>query len=375
MAIIGGVFAAAGRFAGKITTMVLGWASNLLFGRVPRSKQTLLALIALGSIAWVATVVGVLVPDVGTFLLAAIPRPDFIDEIWIRLAMLVLAVVLPLVIGFLTVLVVDANRRPKEVGFVAQVLRGYLYAPVLAVTLVILAAIAVWRKGMALARRQEDAHVAVIVKPGGYEQVVADIERALDDAGVVVRRTRAPTALTIPPKLLAAVGGSVVAALVPDELVSLEGDGFSALVYPSDIALLGEKPVVARARAAIVARLALTEAWLTSAEESQAIEDRLAAIGNGPAAAATPDTFHRIDRELAVLTIPYDEWETLYRLRLQIENRRRLPDASEPGTGTSAMPVGRQPIAAGDGLWRAAALGFAFLLLADVAIWVGDRRR
>ena len=51
-----------------------------------------------------------------------------------------------------------------------------------------------------------------------------------------------------------------VAALVPDELVSLEGERLSALVYPSDIALLGEKAVVARARAAIVGRLTLTEA-------------------------------------------------------------------------------------------------------------------
>ena len=254
-------------------------------------------------------------------------------------------------------------------------MRGYLYAPVLAVMLVMLAAIAVWRKGMALARRQEDAHVAVIVKPGGYEQVVTDIERALDDAGVAVGRTRAPTALTIPPRLVAAVGGEAVAALVPDELVSLEGEGLSALVYPSDIALLGEKPVVARARAAIVSRLALTEAWLTSADESQAIEDRLAAIGNGPAAAATPEAFRGIDHELAELTVPYDDWETLYRLRLQVENQRRLPDASEPGTGSPAEPVGRQPTAARDGRWLAAAVGFALLLLADVAIWIGDRRR
>ena len=56
-------------------------------------------------------------------------------------------------IGFLTILVLDETRRPRGVGLVAQVLRGYLYAPVLAVMLVVLAGIAVWRKGMALARR------------------------------------------------------------------------------------------------------------------------------------------------------------------------------------------------------------------------------
>jgi hypothetical protein len=376
MAIFAGLFAALGRFAGKVTTMVLGWASILLFGRVPQRKQTLLAMITLGSIAWVVTLIGVLVPDVGAFLLAAVPRPDFIDESWIRLAMLALAIVLPLVIGVLTVRVLDADRRPTGAGLVAQVLRGYLYAPVLAITLLVLAAIAVWRKGTALARRWEDAHVAVIVKPGRYERVVTDVERALDDAGVDVRRDRAPSALTVPPKLLAAVGGSAVAALVPDELVSLEGQGFSALVYPSDIALLGEKAVVARARAAIVARLTLTEAYLTSAEETQAIEDRLAGIGTGPASAATPDAFRRIDQELARLMVPFDDWETLYRLRLQVENQVRLPDASEPGTGAPAVASSASRSTGGERWWeRALAVGFASLLIADVAIWLGDRRK
>ena len=376
MAIIGGLFAALGRFAGKVVTMVLGWASVLLFGRVPQSKQLLLVLITLGSIGWVLALVGVILPDVSSFLLAAIPRPEFIDELWIRLAMIAVAIVLPLVIGFLTVLVLDEARRPKGMDLVVQVLRGYLYAPVLALILVVLAGIALWRKGTALAKRWQDAHVAVIVKPGGYERVVRDLERALDDAGVAVSRTKAPAALTIPPKLLAKVGGASVAALVPDELVSLEGEGVSVLVYPSDIALLGEKEIVARARAAIVARLTLTEAYLTSAEETEKVEDRLAALANAPAGTATAETFRQIDEELAALMVPYDEWETVYRLRLQVENQTRLPDASEPGTGSPAVPAPRPSPAAGEGRlsWALAAGVFA-LLLADVAVWIGDRRR
>ena len=379
MAIIGGIFAALGRFAGKVVTMLLGWASVLLFGRVPQRKQSLLAFITLGSIAWVVTLVGVIVPNVGSFLLAAVPRPEFIDELWIRLAMLALAIVLPLVIGVLTVLVLDEDRRPKGTGLIVQVLRGYLYAPVLAIALVVLAGIALWRKGLALARRQQDANVAVIIKPGGYERVVTDIERALDDAGIDVSRSKAPAALTIPPKLLAAVGGDAVAALVPDELIQLEGGGLSALVYPSNIALLGEKAVVARGRAAIVARLTSTEAYLTSAEETQKVEDRLTDIARGPAGPETAATFRALDDHLARLTVPYDDWETLYRLRLQVENQKRIPGASEPGTGqpdAGETPVaGVPPNRPGEGkLGVVAAVGVLMLMLADVAIWIRDRR-
>ena len=128
--------------------------------------------------------------------------------------------------------------------------------------------------------------------------------------------------------------------------MELKSVGLSALVYPSDIALLGEKAVVARARAAIVARLTLTEAYLTSAEETQKVEDRLAAIALTPGS-ATPATFRALDEELAALTVAYDDWETLYRLRLQVENQARLPDASEPGTGgpavAAAVPGREQP--------------------------------
>ena len=378
MAIFGALFAAAGKFAGKVVTMVLGWASVLLFGRVPQSKQMLLALITLGSIAWVVALIGVLVPDVGSFLLAAVPKPDFVDELWIRLAMVALAIVLPLAIGVLTVMVLDEARRPTGSGLVVQVLRGYLYAPVLAITLVVLAGIALWRKGRALASHLEDAHVAVIVKPGGYEQVVTDLERAVDDADVEVSQRPAPAALTIPPRLLAAVGGPAVAALVPDELVSLEGDGISILVYPSDIALLGRKPVVARTRAAIVARLTGTSAWLTSAEETQAIEDELERLADRPDPGPTP--FRRLDARLAALAVPYDDWETVYRLRLQVENALRIRDASEPGTGapeTAAEPPSEPPSEPPPrGRWWevAAAAGLVTLLVADVAVWFEERR-
>jgi hypothetical protein len=382
MAIIGGIFAAAGRFAGKVVTMLLGWASVLLFGRVPQSKQLLLALITFGSLAWVVALVGVIVPDAGSFLLAAVPRPNFVDPGWVRLAMVVLAIVLPIVIGILTVIILDPARRPKGFGLVVQVMRGYLYAPVLAVTLAVLAGIALWRKGRALAKGWQDAHVAVIVKPGGYERVVADLQRATHDAGIDLERTPAPAALTIPPRLLAAVGGPAVAALVPDELVSLTRGDLSILVYPSDIALLGEKRLVARARAAIVARLTLTEAYVTSAEESEKIEDRLAVIGRGEEP-ASGETFRSLDDELATLMIPFDEWETLYRLRLQVENQKRIPNASEPGTGraespggaTTALPSATPAPGEGEPWWqRVAAIGLIAMVAADLAFFVRDRR-
>ncbi|HEX4897610.1 MAG TPA: hypothetical protein VFV53_04550 [Candidatus Limnocylindrales bacterium] len=86
MAIVGSLFALIGRLAGRLLSSALGWATILLFGKVDGRKQTVMLLIALGSLAWVVTLVGVILPDVGTMLLTFVPRPDFIPESVVRLA-------------------------------------------------------------------------------------------------------------------------------------------------------------------------------------------------------------------------------------------------------------------------------------------------
>ena len=73
MAILAALFAFGSRFVGKILMTALGWASTLLFGRVPAKRQYLLLGITFGSVIWIVLLAGVLFPDVGTFLLAVHP--------------------------------------------------------------------------------------------------------------------------------------------------------------------------------------------------------------------------------------------------------------------------------------------------------------
>ncbi|HET7027241.1 MAG TPA: hypothetical protein VFI28_06085 [Candidatus Limnocylindrales bacterium] len=380
MAILGALFAAAGRVVGRVANMALGWATILLFGQVPQSKQLLLTFITLGSIAWIAAILGVIVPSIGTFLLALVPRPAFVPELWVRLVMLAVAIVLPLAIGIGSVFLVDAADRPKGRGLVVQVLRGYPYAAVLSLTLVFLGLVALVRKGRSLVKRWQDAHVPMIVKPGAYEEVAAALERALDQAGLAVERSRAPRVLELPARILAAVGGAGVKGLVPDELVELKAHGLEVMLHPSDVALLGEKPILARARAAMTTRLTNVDAYLTATSEAQKVEDRLLAIARQPTVSAAD--FEPIDRALASLVVPADEWETLYRLRLQVENERRLPTASRPGLPPSAASNatrGPADVPPADRLGWVAALAALGLLAADVALAVvesvrGDRR-
>jgi hypothetical protein len=89
-----------------------------------------------------------------------------------------------------------------------------------------------------------------------------------------------------------------------------------------------------------------------------------------------------IDEALAVLTVPHDEWEVLYRERLQVERdllAGARPGASFPGGGPKTLDTsGAARRSAGDGLpsWlpNAIAVGGLILTAADVVLALAERR-
>src|SRR5450759_5582857 len=99
MTIIVSVFGFAGRFAGDLLTSALGWASSLLFGRVPRSHQIFLVLMMAWSFLWLMVVLGLLVPSIASLLLAATPHPPFVDRAWLGFALILGVLFLPLGVG------------------------------------------------------------------------------------------------------------------------------------------------------------------------------------------------------------------------------------------------------------------------------------
>ena len=153
-----------------------------------------------------------------------------------------------------------------------------------------------------------------------------------------------------PAKWLAAVAGRDSSTLVPDRMLQLRGDDLDVLIYPMDILIAGQPHAVARARAAMASRLTTSAAHLTVSAEAQAIEDRLAALARpkdghdhrarfDDAAAAE---FAAIDERLASMDVSYEEWEVLYRQRLQVERDLRAGAMAGEGVlgGNASGPSG-----------------------------------
>jgi hypothetical protein len=344
VAFLAALVAFGSRFAGKVLTTALGWATTLLFGRVPASRQMVLLVITFGSVIWMVLVVGLIVPEVGAFLLVLLPPQSVVPDAVIRLIMLVGVLVVPGVVGLLTLTLEADDDGPTD--RIASVARGYPLTVLLAVLLVFLAALAIWRKAASLARRWTDAHVPMVVEPGRYQEVAADLDRALSDAGLDLAPGAAPASMSVPARWLARVAGRSSGALVPDRMVRLRGPALDILIYPMDVLISGTSIEVMRSRAAIASRLTTAAAHLTVSAEAQGVEDRLARLARPRRTPDAPDTveparfddsaateFAAIDQTLATVEIPYDEWEILYRQRLQVErDLRAVSMASDVAT-------------------------------------------
>ncbi|MFL5640860.1 MAG: hypothetical protein ACJ771_00790 [Chloroflexota bacterium] len=355
MAILAGLFALGSRFAGKVLGMALGWAGTLLFGRVPSSRQKIILAITFGSVIWLVLLAGIISPDIGAFILVLVPSQNLVPESILRLGMLIGALAVPAVVGGLVLWLSPPERRTGRAAIVT-VLRGYPLTAVLAVLLVFLAVLAVWRRVRSAIRGRTDAHVPMMVKEGAYDQVATDIDTALTQAGLDLDPGPAPAVMSTPAKWLAAVAGRDAGDLVPDHMLQLHGSDLDILVYPSDLLISGKPRDVARARAAIASRLVTSAAYMTVTEEGQAIEDRLAALAHSPAGTDGPPPFdaaarnelEAVDEQLAATDVPYDEWEVLYRKRLQVERDLRAHlDVGESVLGSEVPgPSLPSPIAA-----------------------------
>jgi hypothetical protein len=320
-------FGFAGRFAGDLLMTALGWASSMLFGRVPRSHQVFLVAMMAGSFLWLVVLLCLIIPSVGSFLLAATPHPPFVDNASLGLALLIAAIVLPILIGIAGFLVPSAGERPEGPAAIGEIFRGYILAPVISGLLIWLAGVGIVRKARSKRHGWKDSHVALVVEPGGYDDLSAAVEEAAQTAGLRLTVRDAPRALTVPAWVLTRVAGENVRRLRPDRLIELHGRHLRIGIFPSDIAISGAAGSATLARAAILSRMVTADVHMTTSKESQALEDDLRKVALSKSGSRS---FREIDGSLLKLDVPTDEWDILYRLRLQIE--RDLLKGEKPGT-------------------------------------------
>src|SRR5690349_18188272 len=267
-----------GRAIGSVLTSSLGWGSSLLYGRVPADHRRYLDIIMGSSLLWALLVLIALIPGVGSFLLTSTPFVGSIGLALLRTAIVAGLVLLPAVVGLAGCLVPADENRPQGLAILSQIARGYPLTILITLAALFLPAVGLARKVGNARRGWSDAHIAIVVKPRAYEELVEDLRSALERASIATTAHEAPAVLSLPGRLLSLLGGKHVDGLVPDRLVALRGEDLEITVYPSDVAISGETRARLRAREVLMTSLATAHAHLTAHAESQTFEDRIERI-------------------------------------------------------------------------------------------------
>jgi hypothetical protein len=329
VAIIQGLLALLTRSIGRVLNTAFGWATVMLFGKVPEDRQIYLSVVTFGSVAWLLVVIGIAFPSAGTFLLSFVPLPDWVSRNVVRLVMLGAALVLPLIVGFVSLRMVDPEQRPKGGGATTvAVLKGYPYTFGLALTLVMMTVFAPAQKLRTLAKRWTTQHVPVVITADHYLEVVGDLQRALEARGWQIERTRASWMLRLPTRVLTLLAGSAVDRFVARQLTMLRSEALEVVIHPSDLVINGPEHEATHARSTIAEGAAFMRAYMTWTKEAQEVEDRLSSLHES---FPTPDALAEVERTIERLPIAYEEWEVLFRKLLLVE--RGMRRGRVPGEG------------------------------------------
>ena len=308
----------------KSASFALGWATAIYFGQVPGRQGRILSVVSLLAAGWVIVVIGFAIPIFGGAILetSGVIEENF-DVQAIHYAGLVAAIVLtPPAIAATTVYAefheqrsLGAWLRMIPVSYPATAMLGASVLLMVAVTPVLL--FQRWR------HKRKLVQVPLVMREGSDDDdLLAAVRGALAAIGiedVAVEEATGPKSW--PLRTVGFASRHLLGAIVRGEPMRLRAGGVEIFAYATNVSIQGPKREAYRIRAAMERELAFRNTYLTWNEESQGFEDDLqrlheAADGDIEALRAKLD---EVQERIDVASLNTEEWNVLYRLRLQLE--------------------------------------------------------
>ena len=168
------------------------------------------------------------------------------------------------------------------------------------------------------------AQTTLTMKEGTDDDALKDaIAASLHAMGVdSLRVEEARGFMALPLRTVGFAVTHLLGAVVRGSPVFLGADGLDIYAYATNVAIIGPRADVHRARAALEREVPFHGANLTWQEDSRRLEDELLEAGRaGHGIAAVRRRLDRVQEEIDKSSLAVDEWNLLYRLRLQVELR------------------------------------------------------
>jgi hypothetical protein len=309
----------------RSASFALGWATAIYFGQVPGRQGRILSVVSLLAAAWVILIVGFAIPILTGAALEALGVIDenFDVETIHYLGLAAGIVFTPPAIAAATEWAefrgersLGGALRTVPVSYPASAMLGASVLQMVAFTPFLL--FQRWRKKRALVQ------VPLVMRAGTDDDDLAELVReALKSIGLKkVEADEATGPRSWPLRTVGFASRHLLGAVVRGEPMRFRVDGLELLAYATNVAVLGPKEDAYRVRAALERHVPLGEAYLTWNEESQGLEDQLRTVRRG--ADGDRDALRRrldqVQERIDTASLNSEEWNVLYRLRLQIEH-------------------------------------------------------
>lgn len=335
---------------GRGASFALVWATAIFFGQVPGNKGRLLSIMSLIAVAWVILLVGFAVPlATGWLLERAGVLSNFDLPAMVVWGLTAAVVGIPAVVGAVAEWG-EFNGSRAIGGWLRRIPASYPSTASLGVAVLEMIAIAPALLINRVRKKRRLLQVPLMLSGGeSAEDLSRPVIDALNTLNVGEFRTtelEGPTSWPLRTATFAIE--HLLGRAVRGDPVLVEGDDLRVVVYATNVGILGTAEEGFRARAAVERELAFSQAYLTWSAESQHLEERLRRLyrDRGGDVEQFGEALQKLQGEVDAAPLASDEWNLLYRLRLQLEREARTGDtAASNGDGKSATARHRRPAA------------------------------
>ena len=332
----------------RSASFALGWATALYFGQVPGRQGRMLAVLSLIAAAWVILTLGFGVPILTGAALEAtgVIEENFDVEFLTYVALVAGIVLTPPVVAAIAVWgefredrSIATWLRLVPVSYPSTAMLGAAVLQMVAFTPVLL--FQRWRQ------KRKYVQLSLVMREGADDDdLVEALRDALASIGIEdLEVSEASGPKVWPMRTVAFATEHLLGAVVRGEPMRLATRDLEIYAYATNISVQGPKEDTYRVRAAIERRLGFLDAYLTWNDEAQEIEGGL--IEAHRTAGDDIEAFIRrldgIQEQMDTASLNSEEWNVLYRRRLQVELAVRTQDpAREQQQETPAATAERR---------------------------------
>jgi putative superfamily III holin-X len=329
VAILQALISYLGKSAGKALNAIFGWAVIALFGQTSPKEQTLLSAVVAAAAVWPILLLGVIVPKIALLVVAFIPLGKPAPSLWLRLVWIGLAIAVPIVVGT----VVAKRGSPEslpEPGW-KRLLRGFPITLALACAFLLMLLVAPILRLATVLRGREIVRIPALMDKDIAILTMTALADELERNGISLRRATAPWYQTAPATILLKIGGRAFEAMASEHVEYWRNQELEVTVLPNETILRGKPVLVGRARALcseVYGPRPIIQTFDANARLIEAHAKRVWAIYcEQPRAHRNATVLQarvtELAAELSRLNLPWDDWQIIYRLLLQVDRALR----------------------------------------------------